>query len=154
PLADNVIPSIGDLKQDGAFSEEWKLIHETRTILNLPDLKVFSTSVRVPVTHCHSEAVHAKFRKTVNPEAAHELLRSAPGIVVLDDPAMQIYPMPRECVGSDEVFVGRIRQLPGARHTLDLWIVSDNLRKGAATNAVQILSLLQKKQFLCLNKAI
>ena len=147
-LFQNLIPGIGDLKDAGYFFEEWKLVHETRKILGLPDLRVFSTAVRVPVLHCHAEAVHLRFREDVDPARAREILGSSPGIAIQDSPADGIYPLPLQCVGRDEVFVGRIRQMPGETRTLDLWIVTDNLRKGAATNAVQILELILKSGYL------
>lgn len=148
PIHDNLIPGVGALGEDNLFTEEWKLVWESRKILNLPDLKVFPTAVRVPVPICHSEAVHLKFKKRVDPKEAREILTRFKGIIVHDNPEKDIYPMPTTGKGRNEVFVGRIRQIKGEDTTLDLWIVSDNLRKGAATNAVQILKALIAKGFI------
>ncbi|RJP76221.1 MAG: aspartate-semialdehyde dehydrogenase [Candidatus Zixiibacteriota bacterium] len=141
PLYQNLIPAIGPV-EEGFYLEEWKLVWETRKILGLPDLRVFPTAVRVPVTHCHSEAAHLRFREEIDHARARELLQAAPGVVLQDQPEEGIYPQPLSAAGRDEVFVGRIRQVPGQTRTLDMWIVADNLRKGAATNAVQILEYL------------
>jgi aspartate-semialdehyde dehydrogenase len=142
----NVIPMIGKVREHQYCTEEWKMIHETRKILGLPDLIVHPTTVRVPTLYCHAEAVHLRFREKVTPDAAREVLERAPGVTLQDDPQEQIYPLPLECAGKDGVFVGRIRQNPECDHTLDLWIVADNLRKGAAVNAVQILELLLRRR--------
>ncbi len=147
-LYDNLIPAIGSCGDNGFFQEEMKLVHETRRILNLPDLKVFPAVVRVPVPYCHGEAVHLKFKSEIEPDLARELLASQKGIIVLDDPDDNFYPTPIECAGKDEVFVGRIRQMPGEKQSLDIWIVADNLRKGAALNAVQILQRLVDEEYL------
>lgn len=148
PLFENVIPGIGELTESDYYVEEWKLVMETRKILRLPNLQVFPTAVRVPTLHCHAEAVHLEFTDSVDPAEAREVLQDSPGVIVRDHPNENGYPLPRECAGKDEVFVGRIRQIPGERHTLDLWIVADNLRKGAATNAVQILEHILVKDLL------
>lgn len=147
-LFDNLIPRIGPLDPSGYFSEEWKLVQESRKILSAPDLKVFPTAARIPIPHCHGEAVHLRFKNTVNPTKARKILTESPGVEVWDDPENDRYPTPVECHGSDSVFVGRIRQMTGESETLDLWIVTDNLRKGAATNAVQILELMVVKNLL------
>ena len=119
------------------------MILETRKIMDLPQMRVFPTTVRVPIAHCHGEAVHLVFRKDLNAAHARKILAASPGIKVLDDPERQLYPLPRECFDRDDVFVGRVRQIEGQSRTLDFWIVADNLRKGAATNAVQILDLMR-----------
>ena len=142
PLFHNVIPAIGSFGDDGYCKEERKMILETRKIMNLPSLRVFPTTVRVPIAHCHGEAAHLRFKKNLTPKQAGDVLKSAKGIKILDDPRQNVYPLPAECFDQDAVFIGRIRQAPGEDHTLDLWIVADNLRKGAATNAVQILELI------------
>jgi aspartate-semialdehyde dehydrogenase len=142
PLFHNVIPAIGPFGDDDLCREERKMILETRKIMNLPKLPVFPTTVRVPIAHCHGEAAHLRFKKNLTPQQARDVLKSAKGIKILDDPRQNVYPLPAECFDQDAVFVGRIRQTPGEDHTLDLWIVADNLRKGAATNAVQILELI------------
>jgi aspartate-semialdehyde dehydrogenase len=126
------------LDASGWSKEEHKMIDETRKIMGLAQLHVVPTTVRVPVRVSHSEAVYTRFSRPIDPEQARELLRHAPGVVVEDDPAMNLYPLARHAEGRDEVFVGRIRQVPGDNRALAFWVVSDNLRKGAATNAVQI----------------
>ena len=142
PLFENLIPGIGPLREGEYYFEEWKLVHETRKILGSPSLRIYPTAVRVPVPHCHGEAVHLRFKDDVDPVQARQILSSSPGLQVVDDPENDRYPLPLSCRGRDEVFVGRIRQMPGETQTLDLWIVADNLRKGAATNAVQILEFV------------
>lgn len=139
PLFENLIPGIGPLQEGEYYFEEWKLVHETRKILGSPRLRLYPTAVRVPVPHCHGEAVHLRFKDNVDPARARDVLSSSSGIQVVDDPENDRYPLPLTCQGRDEVFVGRIRQMPGESKILDLWIVADNLRKGAATNAIQIL---------------
>ena len=136
----NVIPQIGSLREDfaGYYSEEIKMVRETRKILDARDLAVSATCVRVPVAFGHAEAINVEFEKELPVERAREILDAAPGVTVLDDPARSIYPVPLDAAGKDDVFVGRIRKDPCHENTLDLWCVSDNIRKGAATNAVQI----------------
>ena len=140
----NVIPQIGSLKDGfpGYYSEEVKLIRETRKILGAPDLAVSATCARVPVAFGHSEALNVEFEKKLSADEAREILASAPGVVVVDDPAASKYPIPIDAAGKDDVFVGRIREDPCRENTLDVWCVSDNIRKGAATNAVQIAEKL------------
>jgi aspartate-semialdehyde dehydrogenase len=147
-LADNLIPAIGPIDKDGACFEEWKMVQETRKILQLPALKVFVTTVRVPTLHCHGETVHATFTRNVREEEAKQILAGTPGLAVVDNPARGEYPLPLDHIGRDEVFIGRIRQAEGERKTLDFWVVADNLRKGAASNAVQILKLLIKNRYI------
>jgi aspartate-semialdehyde dehydrogenase len=144
PLFNNLVPSIGKFS-DGYCNEEWKMVYETRKIMSLPDLKVYPTTVRVPTLSCHAEVLHLHFRDIVSVTKAREVLAATPGIIVQDNPDVYHYPQPLNVAGKDEVFIGRLRQMPGADHTLDLWVVADNLRKGAATNAVQILELLLRK---------
>jgi aspartate-semialdehyde dehydrogenase len=134
-----------DWDYDGEeFDEERKIRQETRKILELPELPVSATCVRVPVPRCHSESINVQTREDLSPARCRELLASARGVAVLDDPANGIYPLASEAAGRDEVFVGRIRRDPSAERTLNLWVVSDNLRKGAATNAVQLAELLHE----------
>ncbi len=147
-LFDNLIPAIGDPDDEDLCNEEGKLVYETRRILAAPELKVFPTTVRVPVTRGHGAAVHISFSREISPSQAREWLSQAPGVRLLDSPEKQLYPLPLDCVDQDDVFVGRLRQVSGNRRTLDLWIVADNLRKGAALNAVQILELLREKNLL------
>ncbi len=137
-IAFNVLPQIGSLRKNGYYSEEAKMIDETRKILHAPDLLISTTCVRVPVRVSHSVAAHIEFDRAIEVGRARELLGAFPGIVVVDDPANGVYPMPIDGAGRDDVFVGRIRQDLALRNGLALWLVCDNLRKGAATNAVQI----------------
>jgi aspartate-semialdehyde dehydrogenase len=149
PIAFNALPQAGSFPPgDDHTDEERKLIDETRKILGDEAIRVSATCVRVPVVTGHSEAVNVETREPLSPERARELLAAAPGVTVLDDPAAARYPMATEAAGSDEVFVGRIRRDPGNERALDLWIVSDNLRKGAATNTVQIAELLIERNLL------
>ena len=143
-IAFNLIPQIGSAKHAGYTSEEMKMVHETRKILGDESIKISATCVRVPVSNCHSESVMVETERKVSPEEARELFKAFPGIVVVDDLAAKQYPMPLSCDGRDEVFVGRIRQDLSSDNGLNFWCVSDNLRKGAATNAVQIAELLAK----------
>jgi aspartate-semialdehyde dehydrogenase len=130
---------------DDHTDEERKLINETRKILGDPEIKVSATCVRVPVVTGHSEAVNVETREPLDPERARELLAAAPGVTVVDDPAGAKYPMAVEAAGTDDVYVGRIRRDAGNERALDIWIVADNLRKGAATNAVQVAELLVER---------
>ena len=141
-IAFNLLPEIGSFKDDGYTSEEWKMAAETRKIMHEPELPLSATCVRVPVYIGHSEAVHIDFERPMDPQKARDLLRDAPGIVVQDDPSVSVYPQPWSSTGRDEVFVGRIRQDPFNPKSLALWLVSDNLRKGAALNAFQIAEAL------------
>jgi aspartate-semialdehyde dehydrogenase len=140
PIAGNVIPQIGDFDGEGWTGEERKMIQETRKILSLPDLPVAATCVRVPVDVGHSVQVMAETERELSVDEARAVLAAFPGVVVADDAAG--YPTPRETAGRDEVFVGRVRKDPFLPRTLHLWVVADNLRKGAATNAVQIVEAL------------
>ena len=133
--------------------EERKLINETRKILEDPSIRITATCVRVPVVNGHSEAVNVQTREELSPERARELLEAAPGVSVLDDPAAALYPLAINAEGKDDVFVGRIRRDPGHEHALDLWIVADNLRKGAATNAVQLAELVHERGLLDTDRA-
>jgi aspartate-semialdehyde dehydrogenase len=142
PLALNVVPWAGSLKEHGWSSEELKIRNESRKILGLPDLKVSATCVRVPVVTGHSVAVHAVFGTEVDAEGAREALRHAPGVILVDDPAAGEFPMPIDAVGTDPSWVGRIRRSLDDPRALDLFITGDNLRKGAALNTAQIAELL------------
>ena len=142
-IAFNVLPQVETFKDgDDYTTEERKVIAESRKILGLPDLRITATCARVPVLNCHSEALNVETREDLSPDACRELLGRAPGVIVVDDPAAGRYPMASEASGRDEVFVGRIRRDESNPRTLNLWIVGDNLRKGAATNAVQIAELV------------
>lgn len=137
-LAFNVFPHIGGFSECGYTSEEWKLVRETHKIMHDDKIKISATTVRVPVRTGHSESVYIETRKAVKPEDARKLLSEAPGIIVIDDPKKNLYPMPKDIEGKDETFIGRIRADCFVKNGLWLWVVADNLRKGAATNAVQI----------------
>ncbi|MDR1965593.1 MAG: aspartate-semialdehyde dehydrogenase [Synergistaceae bacterium] len=142
PIAFDLLPHIGAFDSDGMTEEEWKMVRESQKIMHLPDLRVSCTTVRAPVFRGHGESIIARFDSPVTPEEARALLKDAPGVVVQDDPANSVYPRPRYCEGKDPVFVGRIRRDTGMENALAMWVVSDNLRKGAALNAVQIAELL------------
>jgi aspartate-semialdehyde dehydrogenase len=141
-IAFNLLPEIGKDSGNGYTEEEMKMVNESRKILGLPGLAVAATCVRVPVFYCHSEAAHLFFQRPITPDQARDILRKAPGVKVVDDLKEHIYPMPLLGVGEDETLVGRIRADLTAPNGLALFVVSDNLRKGAATNAVQIAQLL------------
>lgn len=142
PMALNVVPWSGSLEDDGWSSEELKMRNESRKILGLPDLKVSATCVRVPVVTGHSIAVHAVFGSQVDAEGAREVLRNAPGVILVDDPAAGEFPMPIDAVGTDPSWVGRIRRSMDDPRALDLFVTGDNMRKGAALNTTQIAELL------------
>jgi aspartate-semialdehyde dehydrogenase len=151
-IAFNVLAQAGSFPDgDDHTDEERKLINETRKILDDEEIRVSATCVRVPVVTGHSEAVNVQTREPLDPERARELLAAAPGVTVVDDPAAGRYPMAIDAAGRDEVFVGRIRRDAGNERALDMWIVSDNLRKGAATNAVQVAELLVERGLLSRN---
>jgi aspartate-semialdehyde dehydrogenase len=145
PLALNVVPWAGSLKEDGWSSEELKVRNESRKILGLPNLRVSATCVRVPVITTHSLAVHATFEQEVAVEHAQAILRDAPGVVLVDDPANGEFPTPADVVGTDPTWVGRVRRALDDPHSLDLFLCGDNLRKGAALNTAQIAELLAEE---------
>ena len=140
-IAFNVIPHIDDFMDDGYTKEEWKMAAETRKILD-PDIKVTATCVRVPVFVGHSEAINIEFERPITPDQARDILREAPGCMVVDKREDGGYVTPVECVGDYATFISRIRRDPTVEHGLALWCVSDNLRKGAALNAIQIAEIL------------
>jgi aspartate-semialdehyde dehydrogenase len=144
-IAFNLLPEIGKASANGYTEEEMKMVNESRKILGLPDLAVSATCVRVPVFYCHSEAAHLFFKNPITPERARNILRDAPGVKVVDDLEQHIYPMPLLGAGNDDTLVGRIRADLTAPNGLAVFVVSDNLRKGAATNAVQIAELLTRQ---------
>ena len=143
-IAFNLLPEIGKDSGNGYTDEEMKLVNESRKILGLPGLAVSATCVRVPVFYCHSEAAHLFFKRSLTPDQAREILRKAPGVKVVDELGEHIYPMPLLGAGNDDTLVGRIRTDLSGPNGLALFVVSDNLRKGAATNAVQIAELLAR----------
>ena len=148
PIAYNLVPHIDNFLEDGWSREEAKMLHETRKIMHHPTVKVVATTVRVPVFSAHSEAVHVDFTDPISPPEARRLLAQAPGVIVEDDTSRSLYPTPREKAGRDEVFVGRIRTNEVFDNGLSMWVVADNVRKGAATNAVQIAELLVQRGLL------
>lgn len=141
-LAYNVFPQIGGFVEDDFTSEEWKLVKETHKIMGDKNIKVTATTVRVPVRTGHSEAVYIETKKTISPDAVKKLLAKSPGIILVDDPKTGLYPMPKDVEGRFETFVGRIRRDPFVKNGMWLWVVADNLLKGAASNAVQIAEAL------------
>jgi aspartate-semialdehyde dehydrogenase len=142
PLALNVIPWAGSLKEDGYSSEELKVRNESRKILGLKDLKVSATCVRVPVLTTHSLAVHAIFDKEVSRSVAQEVLKSAAGVELVDDPENYKFPTPADVVGTDPTWVGRVRRSLDDPNAIELFVCGDNLRKGAALNTAQIAELV------------
>jgi aspartate-semialdehyde dehydrogenase len=142
PIAFNCIPQIGSLKYKGYTSEEMKMVYETRKMLEDDSIQVCPTCVRVPVGNCHSESILVETERKITVEEARKLFAATPGLVVVDDLAKKEYPMPINCDRRDETFIGRIREDLSSPNGLAFWCVSDNLRKGAATNAVQIAELL------------
>ena len=144
PIAGNCIPHIDVFLENGNTKEEQKMIDETRKILSRPDLRVSATCVRVPVYHGHSESINVEFDHPFELSEVYRLLEQAEGIVVRDDPKNNVYPMPIEAAGTDPVYVGRIRRDTSIENGLNFWCVADNIRKGAALNAVQIMELLIK----------
>jgi aspartate-semialdehyde dehydrogenase len=141
-IAFNLLPHIGSFSEGGECSEEIKIVRETRKILDAPKMRVTSTTVRVPVLRCHSESINVELEKPLTPNEARAALAAMPGVLVYDDPLKKLYPMPLDATGKDEVYVGRIREDASVTNGLNLWVVSDNLRKGAALNAVQIAECL------------
>jgi aspartate-semialdehyde dehydrogenase len=141
-IAFNCLPHIDAFGELGYTGEEWKMVRETHKILEDDSIRISTTTVRVPVYRCHSEAVNIETERKVTPREVRDLMAAAPGVAVIDDPEKSQYPMPITVAGRDEVFVGRIRDDPSHERAVNLWLVSDNLRKGAALNMVQIMELL------------
>ena len=148
PIDLNVIPQIDVFLDNGYTKEEMKMVNETKKIMRDDNIRVTSTTVRIPVMGGHSESVNVEFEKDFDLGEVRQLLQSAPGVVLVDDPSNQQYPMPMDAHEKDDVFVGRLRRDETQSNTLNMWIVSDNLRKGAATNAVQIAEYCVKQQLL------
>ncbi len=148
PIDLNAIPQIDVFLDNGYTKEEMKMVNETRKIMRDDSIRVTATTVRIPVMGGHSESVNIEFEKEFDLEEVRALLSKAPGVVVVDDPANQRYPMPKDAHERDEVFVGRLRRDETQPRTLNMWVVSDNLRKGAATNAVQIAEYLLKEKLI------
>jgi aspartate-semialdehyde dehydrogenase len=143
-IAFNVLPHIGSFGREGDCSEETKIVRETQKILDAPAMRITATTVRVPVLRCHSEAINVELERPLTANDARAALAAMPGVLVYDDPAKKLYPMPLDVSGKDEVYVGRVREDASVTNGLNLWVVSDNLRKGAALNAIQIAELLVK----------
>ncbi|NGZ60816.1 MAG: aspartate-semialdehyde dehydrogenase [Nitrospira sp. LK265] len=141
-IAFNLLPHIGSFNEGGDCSEEVKIAKETRKILGAPKLKVTATTVRVPVLRCHSEAINVELEHPLTANEARAALAAMPGVIVYDDPVKKLYPMPLDATGKDEVYIGRVREDESITNGLNLWVVSDNLRKGAALNAIQIAECL------------
>lgn len=141
-IAFNCIPQIDVFLDDGSTKEEWKMVVETKKIMHAPAIEVAATCVRVPVLRCHSESLNIEFESAIDLAQARAALAAAPGVTMTDDPASQVYPMPALLEGTDDVYVGRLRADESVEHGLAMWIVADQLRKGAALNAVQIAEAL------------
>jgi aspartate-semialdehyde dehydrogenase len=150
PIAFNALPEIDVFLPNGYTKEEWKVVTENRKILHMPDLRISCTAVRIPVFVSHSEAVHVETREAITPERARELFAAVAGVIVQDDPATHDYPLATEAAGRDEIFVGRVRRDISIADDrgLAFWVVSDNLRKGAATNAVEIAEVLRERDWI------
>ncbi len=141
-IAFNLLPHIGSFNEGGDCSEEVKIAKETRKILGAPGIRMTATTVRVPVLRCHSEAINVELERPLKANEARAALAAMPGVIVYDDPVKKLYPMPLDATGKDEVYVGRVREDESIANGLNLWVVSDNLRKGAALNAIQIAECL------------
>ena len=150
PIAFNALPEIDVFLDNGYTKEEWKVVNEIRKILGLPELRISCTAVRVPVFVSHSEAVHVETSEPITSDKARELFAAVPGVVVQDDPASHDYPLATEAAGRDEIFVGRVRRDVSIADDrgLAFWVVSDNLRKGAATNAVELAEVLHERDWI------
>ncbi|MBC7850759.1 MAG: aspartate-semialdehyde dehydrogenase [Chitinophagaceae bacterium] len=148
PIDLNVIPQIDSFLDNGYTKEEMKMVNETKKIMRDESIRVTATTVRVPVMGGHSESVNVEFERDFDLNELRALLKEAPGVLLVDDPSLQQYPMPKDAHERDEVFVGRLRRDETQEKTLNMWVVSDNLRKGAATNAVQIAEYLVQKGLL------
>jgi aspartate-semialdehyde dehydrogenase len=147
-IAFNVLPHIEPFREDGYSREEWKMLEETQKIMHAPEILVSATAVRVPVMIGHAEAVHIETERPMTAGQVREILAAAPGVTVLDDPFNNVYPTPAEIAGRDEVFVGRIRKDVSHPNGIAMWVVADNIRKGAALNAVQIAEALIERNWL------
>jgi len=147
-IAFNILPEIDVFHGNGYTKEEWKLVQETRRIMHADDIAISATCVRVPVFIGHSEAIHIEFSHPMSPDDARRILAQAPGIRILDDTVISLYPQPWSAAGADEVFVGRIRQDASHPHGLIMWVVADNLRKGAALNTIQIAEEMVKRGWI------
>ena len=147
-IAFNVLPEIDVFWDNGYTREEWKMVEEAKKIMHATDIAISATCVRVPVFTGHSEAIHVEFSRPMSPDDAERILAEAPGVKILDDPAISLYPQPWSAAGTDEVFVGRIRRDVSHPNGLGMWVVADNLRKGAALNAVQIAEEMVRRDWV------
>ena len=147
-IAFNVLPEVDVFLDDGYTKEEWRMREETRKILHDDNIAISATCVRVPVVIGHCESIHVEFNEPMSPEEARVILADSPGVKVLDDPAVNLYPYPWSVAGSDDVFVGRIRRDASHENGLVMWVVADNMRKGVALNAVQIAGHLISKGWI------
>ncbi len=152
-IAFNLLPEIDVFLDNGYTREEWKMVNETRKIMHAPHIAISATCVRVPVYIGHSEAIHIELTNRLTAEQARQLLVGAPGVALLDDPSVSLYPTPWMAAGQDQVWVGRIREDNSHANGLALWVVSDNVRKGAALNAIQIAEILLERGMLGLQQA-
>jgi len=143
-MAFNVLPHVETFSPSGYSTEEEKIIEESRKVMGLADLRITATAVRVPVLNGHSESINIEFENAADPDQVREILKNAPGILIMDDPVDAVYPMPLEASGRDEVLVGRIRKDLSADFGINLWLSADNLRKGAGLNAIQIAEQILK----------
>lgn len=142
PIANNCLPHIDVFEENGYTKEEIKMINETRKILGKPDLKITATTVRVPVLNSHSESINVEFENDFDLDELKNLLKNSPGIILQDDPKNNIYPLAQNANGTDEVYVGRLRRDYSVPFGINMWVVADNIRKGAASNAIQIVEKL------------
>ena len=147
-IAFNLLPEIDVFLDNNYTKEEWKMVEETRKIMHANEIAISATCVRVPIFVGHSEAIHVDFSRPISPEEARRILTQAPGVKIVDDPGISLYPQPWPAAGSDEVFVGRIRQDASLPNGLAMWVVADNLRKGAALNAVQIAEEMIRRDWV------
>jgi aspartate-semialdehyde dehydrogenase len=147
-IAFNLLPEIDVFLDNNYTKEEWKMVEETRKIMHANEIAISATCVRVPIFVGHSEAIHVEFSRPISPEEARRILTQAPGVKIVDDPGISLYPQPWPAAGSDEVFVGRIRQDASLPNGLAMWVVADNLRKGAALNAVQIAEEMIRRDWV------
>jgi len=144
-IAFNVLPEIDVFLDNDYTREEWKMIEETRKIMHAPDIAVSATCTRVPVFGSHSEALNVEFTEPVSPDDARRILAGSPGVKILDEPSVSLYPQPVSATGTDDVYVGRIRRDVSVSNGLVMWVVSDNIRKGAALNAIQIAEVMVRQ---------
>ena len=147
-IAFSILPEIDVFLDNDYTREEWKMVEETRKIMHAPDIAISATCARVPVFYSHSESVNVEFSEPISPDSARRILAVAPGVKILDEPTVSLYPQPVSAAGTDDVYVGRIRQDFSTTNGLVMWVVADNIRKGAALNAIQIAETMIKKEWV------